>query len=106
MNVKIVKSPVETAQAVKNEVEIQGFRNAYLRDGAAWVHRAEFASPAKYVTDVAPAGSLASMAGRAARAREGGDGMGRWREANELPGGRAVLRWGASAFFSPLGLLG
>ncbi|BGP10131.1 hypothetical protein JCM10049v2_006014 [Rhodotorula toruloides] len=35
-NVKIVKSPVETAQAVKNEVEIQGFRNAYLRDGAAW----------------------------------------------------------------------
>ncbi|KAL7341825.1 peptidase M24, structural domain-containing protein [Rhodotorula toruloides] len=35
-NVEIVKSPVETAQAVKNEVEIQGFRNAYLRDGAAW----------------------------------------------------------------------
>ncbi|GEM10484.1 xaa-pro aminopeptidase [Rhodotorula toruloides] len=35
-NVKIIKSPVETAQAVKNEVEIQGFRNAYLRDGAAW----------------------------------------------------------------------
>ncbi|BGP42167.1 hypothetical protein JCM10449v2_006172 [Rhodotorula kratochvilovae] len=35
-NVIIVKSPVETAQAVKNDVEIEGFRQAYLRDGAAW----------------------------------------------------------------------
>ncbi|GAA6046932.1 hypothetical protein JCM3770_003436 [Rhodotorula araucariae] len=35
-NVVIVKSPVETMQAVKNEVEIEGFRRAYLRDGAAW----------------------------------------------------------------------
>lgn len=46
-NVKIVKSPVETAQAVKNEVEIQGFRNAYLRDGAAWVRGAESKTPAE-----------------------------------------------------------
>jgi len=36
-NVEIVKSPIETAQAVKNKVEIEGFRRAYLRDGAAWV---------------------------------------------------------------------
>ncbi|BGP50337.1 hypothetical protein JCM10450v2_006256 [Rhodotorula kratochvilovae] len=35
-NVTIIKSPVETAQAVKNDVEIEGFRQAYLRDGAAW----------------------------------------------------------------------
>ncbi|GAA6006111.1 hypothetical protein JCM11491_002034 [Sporobolomyces phaffii] len=34
----IVKSPVETAQAIKNSTEIQGLRNAYLRDGAAWAH--------------------------------------------------------------------
>ncbi|GAA5840670.1 hypothetical protein JCM9279_007396 [Rhodotorula babjevae] len=34
--VEIVKSPIETAQAVKNQVEIEGFRRAYLRDGAAW----------------------------------------------------------------------
>ncbi|KAK4051449.1 hypothetical protein OIV83_002933 [Microbotryomycetes sp. JL201] len=36
--VSIVKSnPVVAAQAVKNEVEIQGFQKAYRRDGAAWV---------------------------------------------------------------------
>lgn len=28
---------VEAAKAIKNETEIQGFRNAYLRDGAATV---------------------------------------------------------------------
>ncbi|KDN46818.1 Creatinase/aminopeptidase [Tilletiaria anomala UBC 951] len=30
------QSPSAMAKAVKNDVEIQGFRNAYLRDGAAW----------------------------------------------------------------------
>ncbi|GAA6061087.1 hypothetical protein JCM10212_006288 [Sporobolomyces blumeae] len=35
-NITIVKSPVETAQAIKNATEIEGFRRAYLRDGAAW----------------------------------------------------------------------
>ncbi|GAA5960311.1 hypothetical protein JCM8115_001137 [Rhodotorula mucilaginosa] len=35
--VKLVqKSPVDAAQAIKNQVEIDGFRRAYLRDGAAW----------------------------------------------------------------------
>ncbi|BGP18429.1 hypothetical protein JCM10213v2_006495 [Rhodosporidiobolus nylandii] len=32
-----VPNPVEAAQAIKNEVEIAGFRAAYLRDGVAWV---------------------------------------------------------------------
>ncbi|GJN92494.1 hypothetical protein Rhopal_005524-T1 [Rhodotorula paludigena] len=36
-NLAIVKSPVEAAQAIKNETELAGFRAAYLRDGAAWV---------------------------------------------------------------------
>ncbi|KAM0789169.1 hypothetical protein ACM66B_000017 [Microbotryomycetes sp. NB124-2] len=37
-NVTLVKqSPVVAAQAIKNDVEIQGFKNAYRRDGAAWV---------------------------------------------------------------------
>jgi len=36
--IEIVKSPVETAQAIKNSTEIQGLRNAYLRDGVAWAH--------------------------------------------------------------------
>ncbi|GAA5868614.1 hypothetical protein JCM1840_005510 [Sporobolomyces johnsonii] len=35
-NLTIVKSPVEAAQAIKNDVELEGFRQAYLRDGAAW----------------------------------------------------------------------
>ncbi|GAA5840109.1 hypothetical protein JCM11251_000607 [Rhodosporidiobolus azoricus] len=30
-------NPVDTAQAIKNPVEIAGFRAAYLRDGLAWV---------------------------------------------------------------------
>lgn len=32
-----IRSPVEGLKAVKNEVEIEGFRRAYLRDGASWV---------------------------------------------------------------------
>ncbi|GAA6012283.1 hypothetical protein JCM10207_002787 [Rhodosporidiobolus poonsookiae] len=32
-----VPNPVDTAQAIKNPVEIEGFRRAYLRDGVAWV---------------------------------------------------------------------
>ncbi|GAA5926131.1 uncharacterized protein JCM15063_000193 [Sporobolomyces koalae] len=32
----VKQSPIETAQAIKNPVEIQGLRNAYLRDGVAW----------------------------------------------------------------------
>ncbi|GAA5874371.1 hypothetical protein JCM3774_005019 [Rhodotorula dairenensis] len=34
--VKLVKSPVDAAQAIKNPVEVEGFKRAYLRDGAAW----------------------------------------------------------------------
>lgn len=34
--ITLVKSPVEEAQSRKNPIELQGFRNAYLRDGAAW----------------------------------------------------------------------
>ncbi|GAA5856899.1 hypothetical protein JCM8547_008450 [Rhodosporidiobolus lusitaniae] len=30
-------NPIDTAQAIKNPVEIEGFRRAYLRDGLAWV---------------------------------------------------------------------
>lgn len=30
------QSPVAMAKAVKNEVELQGFRDSYLRDGIAW----------------------------------------------------------------------
>ncbi|GAA5908488.1 hypothetical protein JCM6882_001282 [Rhodosporidiobolus microsporus] len=30
-------NPVDTAQAIKNPVEIEGFRKAYTRDGVAWV---------------------------------------------------------------------
>lgn len=33
----IVTSPIDRAESIKNEVEIQGFRNAYLRDAVAWV---------------------------------------------------------------------
>ncbi|GHJ86035.1 hypothetical protein NliqN6_2437 [Naganishia liquefaciens] len=35
--IDIITCPVEAAKAVKNATEIQGFRNAYLRDGAATV---------------------------------------------------------------------
>jgi len=31
------RSPVELLKAIKNPVEIEGFRRAYLRDGASWV---------------------------------------------------------------------
>jgi Xaa-Pro aminopeptidase len=33
----IAPSEIELNKAIKNEVEIQGFRNAYLRDGVAMV---------------------------------------------------------------------
>lgn len=33
----LAPSWIEQAKAVKNDVEIQGFRNAYARDGAAMV---------------------------------------------------------------------
>lgn len=36
-HVEIVKSPVAAAQAVKNDVELEGLRQAYARDGLAWV---------------------------------------------------------------------
>ncbi|GAA5973492.1 hypothetical protein JCM11641_006490 [Rhodosporidiobolus odoratus] len=32
-----IPSPLLSAQALKNPTELQGFRNAYLRDGVAWV---------------------------------------------------------------------
>lgn len=35
-NLQIVRSPIEDSQSIKNPVELQGFRNAYLRDGLAW----------------------------------------------------------------------
>ena len=35
--IDIITCPVEAAKAIKNPTEIQGFRNAYLRDGAATV---------------------------------------------------------------------
>lgn len=35
--IDIIACPVEVSKAIKNETEIQGFRNAYLRDGAATV---------------------------------------------------------------------
>jgi len=38
-NVKTIECPVDKAKAVKNETEIEGFRKAYLRDGAATVSR-------------------------------------------------------------------
>lgn len=31
------ESPVTAAEAIKNDVELEGFKRAYLRDGAAWV---------------------------------------------------------------------
>lgn len=36
-NLTVVKSPVTAAEAIKNQVEIEGFKAAYRRDGAAWV---------------------------------------------------------------------
>ncbi|KAM0753126.1 Creatinase/aminopeptidase [Meredithblackwellia eburnea MCA 4105] len=33
----VIKSPIDVAQAIKNDVELAGFRAAYIRDGAAWV---------------------------------------------------------------------
>lgn len=36
-NLTVVTSPIAAAQAIKNPVELEGFRRAYLRDGAAWV---------------------------------------------------------------------
>jgi len=38
-NVKTIDCPVDKAKAIKNETEIEGFRKAYLRDGAATVRR-------------------------------------------------------------------
>ncbi len=35
--VTLIRSPVESLKAIKNQVEIDGFRRAYLRDGASWV---------------------------------------------------------------------
>ncbi|KAG8964115.1 hypothetical protein FRC03_002189 [Tulasnella sp. 419] len=34
-NVSIVKSPVQDAKAIKNDVEIEGFRQCHIRDGVA-----------------------------------------------------------------------
>jgi Xaa-Pro aminopeptidase len=42
-NVKTIDCPVDKAKAIKNETEIEGFRKAYLRDGAATVSRFGFA---------------------------------------------------------------
>lgn len=39
LKVEIIQCPVEVAKAIKNPVEQQGFRNAYLRDGRATVSR-------------------------------------------------------------------
>ncbi|KAI5481864.1 xaa-pro aminopeptidase [Pseudohyphozyma bogoriensis] len=36
-NFKAVVSPVDAAEGIKNDVELQGIRDAYTRDGAAWV---------------------------------------------------------------------
>ncbi|KAL7422335.1 hypothetical protein Q5752_002981 [Cryptotrichosporon argae] len=36
-DVQTVPCPVDAAKALKNDVELQGFRNAYLRDGVAMV---------------------------------------------------------------------
>jgi Xaa-Pro aminopeptidase len=33
----LVQSPIPFWKATKNEVEVQGMRNAYLRDGVCWV---------------------------------------------------------------------
>lgn len=33
----IVRSPIDLAEAIKNPVEIEGMKRAYMRDGAAWV---------------------------------------------------------------------
>jgi Xaa-Pro aminopeptidase len=35
--IDIIQCPIEDAKAIKNENEIQGMRNAYLRDGRATV---------------------------------------------------------------------
>jgi Xaa-Pro aminopeptidase len=35
-NFTIVTSPIEAAKAIKNDVELDGFRCAYVRDGVAW----------------------------------------------------------------------
>jgi Xaa-Pro aminopeptidase len=42
-NVKTIDCPVDKAKAIKNETEIEGFRKAYLRDGAATVSGSGFA---------------------------------------------------------------
>jgi Xaa-Pro aminopeptidase len=36
-NYMVAPSWVESNKAIKNKVEIEGFRNAYLRDGVAMV---------------------------------------------------------------------
>jgi Xaa-Pro aminopeptidase len=36
-NLSIISCPVDAAKAIKNSTEIEGFRRAYLRDGAAMV---------------------------------------------------------------------
>ena len=35
-NAVLVRSPIDLAKSVKNGTEINGFYNAYLRDGVAW----------------------------------------------------------------------
>ena len=36
-DVQVIQCPVEVAKAIKNPIEIQGYRNCYLRDGRAMV---------------------------------------------------------------------
>src|SRR5690242_5141818 len=38
--IDIIPCPVEPLKGIKNPVEQQGYRNAYLRDGRAMVHQA------------------------------------------------------------------
>lgn len=68
-NVEIVKSPIETAQAVKNEVEIEGFRRAYLRDGAAWVRPLPSVPRLALDLELTPTSSLRHTGRRGSRRR-------------------------------------
>lgn len=42
VEIDIIQCPIEEAKAIKNEAEIQGMRNAYLRDGRATVRSRPF----------------------------------------------------------------
>lgn len=69
VGVETIACPIEIAKCLKNPVEVQNFKNAYLRDGRAMVR--------KVVSRCSLSGALACVAGaKATQGEQGGRRMG------------------------------